>query len=58
MFINEKCKLSAELSDQKCHWDLALLCDIIHHVNDLNTKFKDTQELIFDIFGTVRAFSF
>jgi hypothetical protein len=37
MFVNEKGKVVAELSDEKWLWDLALLCDINHHVNYLHT---------------------
>jgi hypothetical protein len=41
---------------KRCVWDLALLCDISHCVNNLSAKFKDKQELISDMSGTVRAF--
>jgi hypothetical protein len=42
MFVNEKGKVVAELivSDKKWVWDFALLYDISHHVNDLNTKLQ------------------
>jgi hypothetical protein len=39
MFMNEKGKVMAKLSDVKWLWDLALLCDISYHVNDLNINF-------------------
>jgi hypothetical protein len=56
MFMNEKGKVAAELSDEKWHWDLVLLCDISHHVNNLNTKFQGKKKLISDLSGTVIAF--
>jgi hypothetical protein len=31
MFMNDKGKVVAELSDEKWLWDLALLCDMRHH---------------------------
>jgi hypothetical protein len=40
MFMNEKGKVVAELIDEKWLWDLAFLCDISYHVNDLNTILK------------------
>jgi hypothetical protein len=40
MLMNEKGKVVVELGDEKWLWDLALLCDIRNHVNDLNTNFK------------------
>jgi hypothetical protein len=33
--MNKKGKVVAELGNEKWHWDLALLHDISHHVNDL-----------------------
>jgi hypothetical protein len=45
----------AELSDEKWLYDLAFLCDISHHVHDLNTKLQG-QKLISDMSGAVRAF--
>jgi hypothetical protein len=36
--------------------DLALLCDITHHLNDINAKFQGQQKVISDICGVVRAF--
>jgi hypothetical protein len=56
MFMNEKGKVVAKLSDEKWLWDLALLCDISPHISDLNTKLQGPQKLISDIFGVVRAF--
>jgi hypothetical protein len=56
MFTNKKGKVVAELGDEKWLWDLALLCDISHHINDLNTKFQAQQKLISGMFGDVRAF--
>jgi hypothetical protein len=47
MFMNEKGKVVAELSDEKWLWDLALLCDISHHVNDLNIKLPRSTETHF-----------
>jgi hypothetical protein len=57
MFINGKGKAVAELSDEEWLWLLALLCDISHHVNDLNTKLQGRQKLISDMFGAVKSFS-
>jgi hypothetical protein len=34
-FMNEKGKVVAELSEKKWLSDLALLCDVSHHVNDI-----------------------
>jgi hypothetical protein len=54
--VNEKGKVVIELNDEKLLWDLALLCVISHHLNDLYTKIKRQWKLIFDMFGAVRAF--
>jgi hypothetical protein len=54
--MNEIDKTVAELCDEKWLWDLALLHDVTHHLNDINTKLQGQQELIFSNFGTVRAF--
>jgi hypothetical protein len=35
---------------------LALLCEISHHINDLNIKLQGQQKLISDMFGAVRPF--
>jgi hypothetical protein len=51
-FMNKKGKVVAELRDKKFLWDLALLCGISRHANDLNTKPQVQQKLISD----VRAF--
>jgi hypothetical protein len=40
IFMNEKGKVVAELSDEKWLWDAAFLCDISHHLNDINTKLQ------------------
>jgi hypothetical protein len=45
------------LSDEKRLWDLALVCDISHHLNYLNTKRQGQQKLISDMFGAVKRFS-
>jgi hypothetical protein len=34
MFKNKKGKVMAELSNENWLWDLALLCDISHHINN------------------------
>jgi hypothetical protein len=39
MLVSEKGKAVAGLSHEKWLWNLALLCDISHHVRDLNAKF-------------------
>jgi hypothetical protein len=44
-----------ELRVEKWLWDLVLLCDISHYVNDLNTRPQSQQNLIPDMFWTVRA---
>jgi hypothetical protein len=54
--MNEKGKVVAELSDEKWRWDLALLSNISHHINDSNTKLQGQYKLISDMFGAVRAF--
>jgi hypothetical protein len=56
MFMNEKGKVLAKLSDEKWLWNLAMLCDISHHINNLNTKLKSQQKLISGMSGVVRAF--
>jgi hypothetical protein len=33
-----------------------LLCGIVHHLNDLNTKLQREQKLISGVFGAVRDF--
>jgi len=43
---DEKGKVVAELGDEKCLWDLALLCDSSCHLNDLNMKPEHQQKLI------------
>jgi hypothetical protein len=40
MFMIEKDNTVAELSDEKWLLNLALLCDISHNLNDLNTKLQ------------------
>jgi hypothetical protein len=54
--MNEKGKVVAELSDEKWLWNLALLCVISHHLNDLKYQTSTSTELISDTFGAVRAF--
>lgn len=39
------------------YWKMALLCDISHHVSDLNTKLQGQHKLISDMFGASRAFT-
>jgi hypothetical protein len=56
MFMSEKGKVVAELSDENWFWDFALLCNISHHVNDLNNKLQGEQKLVSDMFGAVTAF--
>jgi hypothetical protein len=56
MIMNDKGRVVAEFSNEKWLWDLALLCDISHHINDFNTKLRGEQKLISDMFGAVRAF--
>jgi hypothetical protein len=55
MFKKEKSKVVAELSDEKWLWNLALLCDISHHVNDLNIKLQAQQRPISDMFWAVKG---
>jgi hypothetical protein len=47
--MNGKGKVVAELSDGKCLWDLALLCDISDQANDLNEIHQGQQKLIYDM---------
>jgi hypothetical protein len=54
-FMNEKGKVLAELGDEKWFLDLASVCDIGHHLSDLNTKLQRKQKLISDMFGCVRT---
>jgi hypothetical protein len=56
MFMNEKGRIVAELTDEKWLRYLALLCYISHQIKDLNTNHKGQQKLIYDMFGAVRAF--
>jgi hypothetical protein len=56
MLMNEKGKVVAELTDKKWLLDLALLCDISNHLNDLIPNFRGQQKLISGMFGTVRSF--
>jgi hypothetical protein len=56
MFTSERGKVVVKLSDEKWLWNLALLYDIRHHINDLNIKLQGQQKLISDVCGAVRAF--
>jgi hypothetical protein len=38
MSMNEKEEVVTEFSDENWLWDSNLLCDISHHLNNLNTK--------------------
>jgi hypothetical protein len=46
----------AKLYDKMWLWYLALLCDISHRLNDLNTRFQGQEKLISDMSGALRAF--
>jgi hypothetical protein len=35
IFITDKGKAVVEVHDEKWLWDLAVLCDTIHHINDI-----------------------
>jgi hypothetical protein len=39
--MDEMGKTVAELSDEKRLWDLALLCDIRHHLNSTQINFRN-----------------
>jgi hypothetical protein len=54
--MNEKAKVVAEFTDEKCLCDLEMLCDTSHHLSNLNTKLQGERKLISDMFGAVRAF--
>jgi archaellum component FlaC len=54
--MKEKGKIVTKLNEETWLWDLALLCDISHHLNELNTKFQGQQKLVYDMHETVRAF--
>jgi hypothetical protein len=56
MFMNEKGKVVAELSDEKWFWDLEWLCGISCHLNDLNTELQGQQKPITYMFGAIKAF--
>jgi hypothetical protein len=45
MFVNEKDKAVAELSDEKWLWDLVLLYGTSHYSCDLNAKLQGQQNL-------------
>jgi hypothetical protein len=53
-FMNEKGKVLAEFGEEKWFWDLASVCDISHHLSDLNTKLQRKQKLVSDMFWCVR----
>jgi hypothetical protein len=53
--MNEKNKVSTEISDEKWLWDLALLCDISSQVNYLDAKLQGQQKLISVMLWAVRA---
>jgi hypothetical protein len=44
--VNEKGEVMAGLNDENTLWNLTLLCDIDHHLNDLNNKTEAQQNLI------------
>jgi hypothetical protein len=46
----------AKFNDEKFLWDLALLCDISHHLYDLKYQTSRSAVIISDMFGAVRAF--
>jgi hypothetical protein len=54
IFLTEKQKFHEKLSDQEWLWDLAFLADIIHHVNDLNTRLQGKGRLVCDMFSDVK----
>jgi len=57
LFVNDKGKVVAELSDEKWHWDLALLSDVSIHSEYLITELQGQPELMCDMFGQgVRTF--
>jgi hypothetical protein len=50
--MNNKGKDVAELTDGKCLWDLALVCDISHH---LNKKIQGQRNSLLICLGSVWA---
>jgi hypothetical protein len=56
IFLTEKQKFHERLSDPEWLWDLALLADISHHVNDPNTRLQGKGRLVCDMFSDVKSF--
>lgn len=56
-FLSEKGHQHAdEFGDQQFLSELALLVDILHHVNSVNTELQGRGKLIFDLHSSLRAF--
>lgn len=53
--MNENGKALDELRDEKWLWDLALLYDVIWHLNDVNTKLQVQQTLFSDMFQAIKC---
>lgn len=56
IFIINKGKEIAELTDNNWLWDLAFLADVTTHLNILNLKLQGPGKLIFDMYNSIKAF--
>jgi hypothetical protein len=52
IFMNENGNVVDECNDEKWLWDLALLCDISWHLNDVQVW----QTLVSDMFRVIKSF--
>ncbi|PVD36572.1 hypothetical protein C0Q70_03557 [Pomacea canaliculata] len=56
IFMTEKSKQVPQLNDPSWLWDLAILCDITSHLNELNTKLQGKDKLISHVYADITAF--
>ena len=56
IFMMEKSKQVPQLNDPSWLWDLAILCDITSHLNELNTKLQGKDKLISHVYADITAF--
>jgi hypothetical protein len=57
MLMNKKGKVVSKLTEENWFLYFALLCDINHHVNVLNTKLQRQQKRVSDMSGAAREFA-